>query len=146
MSTFVCPNCTMLQCNGACLYQKPIEQPVNPKTLAGSKKQSLFCNTTIAAAYANRINATGAAKYGRYNWLGSKLTLSVYIDAIERHLLLLKLGQDLASDSQLHHLGHILQTAAIALEATLVGNMVDDRTKVSEEHIKVLEDILCNKK
>ena len=69
----------------------------------------------------------GAEKYGAYNWRITRVRMSIYLDAMERHLLALRDGEDAASDSQVSHLGHILASAAILADAWAAGTLIDDR-------------------
>jgi hypothetical protein len=101
----------------------------NPKDIEGRKKVPLGLLPAagkIAGALACQY---GAGKYGPYNWRDQAISYSVYLDAIERHLLALRDGEDAAPDSKVHHLGHIIAGAAIALDAIAVGKMKDDRPK-----------------
>jgi hypothetical protein len=69
----------------------------------------------------------GAKKYGPYNWRAKKVVASIYIDAAMRHLATWFEGQETASDSKVHHLGHAIACCAILLDAQATGNLVDDR-------------------
>ncbi len=68
--------------------------------------------------------------YGPYNWRQSDpLSLTMYLDAIERHILRLRDGEDVAPDSLVHHLGHIIADCSIMLDCIAIGNLKDDRPK-----------------
>lgn len=69
----------------------------------------------------------GAAKYGAYNWRDISVSAHTYVDAAKRHLDLWFEGQELASDSKVHHLGHALACCAILLDAQECGRLIDDR-------------------
>lgn len=69
----------------------------------------------------------GATKYGAYNWRNKSVSASIYIDAAKRHLDLWFEGQEFASDSKVHHLGHALACCAILLDAQECGRLIDDR-------------------
>lgn len=57
------------------------------------------------------------------------IPLSIYIDAMIRHLLALREGQDCAPDSGLPHLAHIMAGASIVLDAAACGTLIDDRVQ-----------------
>lgn len=82
-----------------------------------------------AAAYYGAYQAGDKQQgYGPYNWRsGPAISMTVYLDALERHILALRDGEDNAADSGVHHLGHIIAGAAIVLDAHSVGNLIDDR-------------------
>ena len=51
-----------------------------------------------------------------------------HIDAAIRHLLALKEGEDVATDSQIPHAAHVMAGMSIVLDAAACGTLVDDRT------------------
>lgn len=53
--------------------------------------------------------------------------MTVYLHAIERHLLALWDGEDVTDDSGVPHLGSIVACAAILADAREGGFLVDDR-------------------
>lgn len=82
-----------------------------------------------AAAYYGAYQAGDKQQgYGPYNWrIGPAISMTVYLDALERHILALRDGEDIAADSGVHHLGHVIAGAAIVLDALAIGNLIDDR-------------------
>lgn len=107
----------------------------NPKDLIGAKKVALGllpAAGVIHGADAAHYGAYRAGKdgkgYGPYNWRsGPPVYMTIYLDAIERHILALRDGEDIATDSGVHHLGHVIAGAAIVLDAISVGQLFDDR-------------------
>lgn len=100
----------------------------NPKDLAGQKKAPLRYVPPMLMIAASGPMAQGAEKYGPYNWrTGPKIHLSLYLEAIMRHLLMVMDGQDLDKDSGKLHLAHIAATCAVILDAYACGQLVDDR-------------------
>jgi hypothetical protein len=99
----------------------------NPKDLLGVLKVSLGLVPAAGKIYAAVAMADGAKKYGPYNWRDKKVKLSVYLDAIERHLLAYRDGEDCASDSKLPHLAHIIACGCILADAIEGGFLIDDR-------------------
>lgn len=100
---------------------------VNPKDLLGNKKVSITKLPAVAMIHGAHAMMNGAEKYGAYNWRSKPVIASIYIDAIERHALAWFEGHETATDSGVHHLGHLIASAAILLDAIETGNLVDDR-------------------
>lgn len=102
-------------------------ETANPKDLVGCKKVQLGLFPAAAKIYGALALQDGATKYGPYNFRDKKITYTTYLDAIERHLLALRDGEDCADDSKLHHLCHILGCAGILADALESNNLIDDR-------------------
>jgi hypothetical protein len=114
---------------------------VNPKDLLGIKKAPLHLVPPALALWVSQVLgfsagllpsvATGLLKkvaYGPYNWREKPVRLSIYLDAIERHLLALKDGQDCDEESGFLHMAHIAANCAIYFDAKQLRCLVDDRT------------------
>lgn len=100
----------------------------DPKRVAGSRKPGTWNVPDVATFHMAQAMDDGARKYGRFNWRrGSGVNLSVYINAMQRHLSAFKEGEDFASDSGVHHLAHLMAGAAILLDAGAHGKLIDDR-------------------
>lgn len=104
----------------------------NPKDLAGAPKVSTTLVPEIAVIELAQAFRDGARKYSPYNWRHAPVKTTVYLDAMERHLMLYRAGQDKASDSMLSHLTHIMSGCAILLDAELNGTRIDDRHKLPD--------------
>lgn len=103
---------------------------MNPKDEAGSRKAPLQYVPPALVIEASKALEQGAMKYGPYNWrTGPRITLSLYLAAIERHLLAFQDGEDNAPDSGISHIGHIAATCGVILDALACGNLLDDRIK-----------------
>lgn len=100
---------------------------VNPKDLIGVTKVPMHLFPSAGKIYGALAMQDGAQKYGPFNWRQYPVKMTIYCDAIERHLDALKDGEDYADDSGVHHLGHVLACAAIMLDAEACGQLVDDR-------------------
>jgi hypothetical protein len=100
---------------------------VNPKDLVGNTKVSLSKLPPIAIAHAAMAMMDGADKYGAFNWRDKDVIASIYVDAALRHLYCWFEGQERATDSKVHHLGHAIACCAILLDAQATGHLVDDR-------------------
>jgi hypothetical protein len=83
----------------------------------------------------------GANKYGRMNWRTTEVTPSIFYDAIQRHLeKWYHEGEQRATDSGVHHLGHAMAGCAILLDAELVVPEVfrDDRPTAAVDIFRLL--------
>ncbi len=99
----------------------------NPKDLLGVKKVSLTKFPATALVHGAHAMMDGARKYGPFNWRGNAVIASIYIDACMRHLTAWFDGEETASDSGVHHLGHAMACLGILLDAQETGNLIDDR-------------------
>lgn len=99
----------------------------NPKDLLGMKKVSITKVPATALAHCAHAMMNGADKYGAYNWRDKAVYASIYVDACFRHLTAWFEGEEIATDSKVHHLGHAMACLAIILDAKETGNLIDDR-------------------
>jgi len=99
----------------------------NPKDLYGSVKVDISKVPAIGIAHEAMAMMDGADKYGPYNWRDKPVIASIYVAAGIRHFLDWNEGQELASDSHAHHLGHAKACAGILLDAQHRGVLIDDR-------------------
>lgn len=123
---------------GTTTIEKGVDE-TNPKDLIGIKKVSMGLLPAAGKITGALAMKHGAQKYGPYNWRDKKIRMTVYLDAIERHLLALQDGEDFASDSGIKHLGHIIAGASIILDAEEGEQLIDDRHKVSGPAPALLE-------
>lgn len=105
----------------------------NPKDLVGNTKVSITKFPVIGTIMGAMAMMDGAAKYGAYNWRDKEVIASIYIDAAKRHLDCWFEGQEEASDSKVHHLGHAIACCAILLDAQSKDKLVDDRPVIRDE-------------
>lgn len=105
----------------------PEPDQTNPKDLMGVKKAPLFLVPNVARIYMSLVFKHGADKYGAFNWRNKKVRRSIYIEAIDRHLIALAAGEDKDPDSGLPHEAHIMACCAIMLDAKSVDCLIDDR-------------------
>jgi hypothetical protein len=99
----------------------------NPKDLIGITKAPLRFVPPVLMVLAAPAMADGAKKYGPYNWREKKVRLSVYLEAILRHLLAYADGEDDDQDSGHLHLSHIAANVGILADALYGDNLLDDR-------------------
>jgi ribosomal protein S17E len=100
----------------------------NPKTQFGVVKPNTFAVDPIAEYVMGLAMLQGQLKYGLYNWIDDPVSITTYLDAAKRHLDLYKLGQDLASDTDVEHLGHVMACCNILISAKYHNKLHDDRT------------------
>ena len=100
----------------------------NPKDLLGIKKPpNLSVIPSSALIHMGRAMQNGANKYGPFNWREHPVKSGIYVDAAIRHLSAWQDGEEDASDSGVHHLGHAMACMGIILDAQEVGNLIDER-------------------
>lgn len=99
----------------------------NPKTIMGMAKPSTFGIPASAKLELAAAMADGRQKYGLMNWRERPVSISVYMDAIDRHLMAFHDGEEVACDSGVHHLGHVMACCAIIIDAKSCGTLNDDR-------------------
>lgn len=103
----------------------------NPKDSVGALKVSFGVCPQIARIYWALAMMDGANKYGEMNWREKKVKMSVYLDAIDRHLTSLRAGEDLDHDpvsgAVVPHSGRIMACCSIIEDARASGNLIDDR-------------------
>lgn len=99
----------------------------NPKDLIGSKKAPLGLVPPALEIGAAEAMANGAEKYGPYNWRETPVEYMTYLAAIKRHVDALIDGEDVAPDSGIHHLKHIVAGGGILLDSLGLGTLIDNR-------------------
>lgn len=99
----------------------------NPKTVVGLSKPSLFAIPPSAMIEEGKAMAQGRVEYGVLNWRAKRITFSTYYDALMRHLLALRDGEDIDPKSGAMHLGHIRANAGLMIDAIAHDMMTDDR-------------------
>ena len=119
----------------------------NPKDMLGAKKPDATKVPAIAIAHESLAMMDGAGKYDAYNWRANKVVASIYIAACKRHLDLWFEGEEEASDSGCHHLGHARACLGILLDAQETGNLLDDRpaTETSRGVLQRVYDKISSK-
>lgn len=111
----------------------------NPKDAIGATKLPMSWVPTAVTRYAALAFTEGALKYGRYNWRASGVRMSIYLDALHRHLSKLQDGEWCDGDhlgldadgnpqgTQVPHLASIIACAGIILDAWECDKITDDR-------------------
>ena len=101
---------------------------IDPKGAAGASKIQLQLVPPILNRGVASVMATGASKYGAWNWRSTTVLATTYIGAIRRHLDAWQDGQDMDPESGVSHLAHVAANCAILLDAGSVGTLDDDRS------------------
>lgn len=101
----------------------------NPKDAIAAKKPDLSLVPPALTIATSKAMEDGARKYGPYNWRDKKVRARVYVAAAQRHLLAWLDGEETATDSGAHHLGHAAACLGILLDAQAGGHLEDDRPK-----------------
>lgn len=99
----------------------------NPKSAFGDTKISLVLCSPIAKAIWATAQFLGLTKYGAWNWRVSGVRASTYISAIGRHLDAFVSGEENDPVDGTDHLGAIMASAAIIIDARAAGKLNDDR-------------------
>jgi len=81
----------------------------------------------IGSIHGAQATGEGLIKYGPYNWRVRPIDLMEYIGAMERHIARLKDGEWRDKKSKCTHLGHIIATSSIILDAEQCGMLIDSR-------------------
>lgn len=101
--------------------------PPNPKQRYGDLKVPLGLVPPAARVYAALGHAEGAEKYGPFNWRETAVEAMTYVHAAQRHLDAWMDGNDLDPDSGKPHLGHVLASINIIIDALECGKLIDNR-------------------
>jgi len=94
---------------------------MNEKDVQGAKKSPLRFVPPSMIVFAAPAFAEGARKYGAYDWRETPISYSAHLEAVERHYLALKDGEDFAPDSKIHHLAHLEAAVGVIIDAMLHG-------------------------
>ena len=99
----------------------------NPKDVIGSTKLPLSLVPETSLAWQAMAHLHGAMKYGAWNWRTAGVRVSIYVDAIKRHIAAWWSGEDFDRDSGLPHLAHVVACCNILLDAHFCKMLTDDR-------------------
>lgn len=102
---------------------------LNPKDLVGAVKTPLGLLPWTGLVQVAGVFAKGAEKYGAYNWRtpGQPVQHVTYVAAAFRHLAAYMDGQTLDPETGCNHLAHAACGLLILLDASAVGNAIDNR-------------------
>lgn len=102
-------------------------KPSNPKDMIGSKKLPMHLVPDAINIYAAMGFLEGALKYGKFNWRVAGVRMSIYLDAIERHLSKFRSGEWADPVTKVPHMASVLCCVGIILDAHMSGKLTDDR-------------------
>lgn len=112
------------------------ERTEDVKKAAGMVKPQLVLMPPIAEELICKVLASGAAKYGEWNWRLSGVEMTTYVSAIKRHLAAVHSGEWLDPESGVPHVAHIAASCCILMDADNLGLL--DREVVKPKQIKKL--------
>lgn len=102
-------------------------RPTNPKKACGAAKPTLSYVPTTSLYLLGLAHMDGGVKYGSHNWRESDIDARTYLDAAMRHLTAWWEGEDVAPDSGLPHLAHVMACCSLVLDAEVCGALTDNR-------------------
>jgi len=113
----------------------------NPKLAIGNiaLPMTLLSPITIATGCLGKLN--GKLKYGGSNYIGTKVIMSTYMDAIARHFAKIQLGEDVDSVDNVPHWGAIIANIDIILSAKAAGTLIDDRLR-SDGQLEAIKELV----
>ncbi len=100
---------------------------VNPKAQIGSHALPMGMISPLFSAHVALGKLNGAEKYGLANYIGTEVVMSIYLDAIQRHLDKIKMGEVVDEVDGVNHFGAIGANCDIILSAQAAGTLIDDR-------------------
>jgi hypothetical protein len=104
-----------------------VSNGLNPKAQIGSYALPMGMISPLFAAHVALGKLNGAEKYGLANYIGTEVVMSIYLDAIQRHLDKIKMGEVVDEVDGVNHFGAIGANCDIILSAQAAGTLIDDR-------------------
>ncbi len=107
-------------------HLRNLKKDTNPKDAIGSKKAPL---STLPWPVLYELGAAmleGACKYRRHNYRVAGVRASVYFDAAMRHLVAWWEGEDIDSDSGVHHITKCIAGLLVLRDAQMQGKLAQD--------------------
>lgn len=146
-----CPHVTLCKFRGSCAitdkpvanelaHKHPDAKETNPKSVAAKNKVSTSLIPPVALIELSQQLRAGAIKYGPMNWREKPIAVSVLLDAIDRHMMRYRAGEEVSQDDGRPHLAAIMSSCAIILDAAIHGTLLDDRYHM--ENPEAITDIL----
>lgn len=99
----------------------------NPKQALGLSSIPMNLLSPLACAYGSLGKLNGKLKYGGSNFIGTEVIMSIYMDAIRRHLDGIMAGEEFDPADGVPHFGAMLANIDIILCARAAGTLIDDR-------------------
>lgn len=102
-------------------------KPTNPKDRIGCRKAGMSCVPASVLAELGVAMTEGALKYQPYNYREAGVRMSVYYDALLRHMFAFWEGEDIDPDSGVSHVTKAIATLVVLRDAMMQGMCTDDR-------------------
>ncbi len=99
----------------------------NPKDAVGVKKGPISTVSGPVMAEMGVAMLEGARKYGAHNYRVMGVRASVYRNAAWRHIAKYWAGQDIDSDSGIHHITKAMASLMVLRDAQIFNKCTDDR-------------------
>lgn len=99
----------------------------NPKDIVGVRKAPMSTVPSRVMLEVGLAMLEGARKYGRHNYRIAGVCASVYYDAAMGHIMSWWEGEDIDTDSGLHHLIKAMASIAVLRDGQHMENWIDDR-------------------
>lgn len=114
----------------------------NPKEYDADTRLPVGLCPPILTIRVAAIMRWGANKVGRWrwNWRDNPVSLTTYLDAIERHLLAARAGEEFDAETGESHVAHIAANCGIILDAQLAGTLVNDLPKNNPSVAPILKE------
>lgn len=106
---------------------EPADNLANPKQANGDKKVKVQYIPPIAIIALGEALGEGGVKYGPFNWRDKPVEVLTYVGGMLRHLLAYMDGEDVDPEGGKLHLGGLMANAAILIDATHCGTIIDNR-------------------
>lgn len=106
------------------IYKKP---DTNPKQALGLSNIPMTMLSPLANMYGSIGKLNGALKYGTSNFIGTEVIMSIYLDAIKRHISAIEAGEEFDPFDGVPHYSAILANVDILLCSRAAGTLIDDR-------------------
>jgi hypothetical protein len=103
------------------------EKPTNPKDALGIKKAPLHCVPCGPLYELGLAMMEGGRKYGSHNYREIGVRFSTYYDAAQRHINSWWEGEDIDSESGVHHIVKAIACLFVLRDSMLMENCEDDR-------------------
>lgn len=116
----------------------------NPKDLLGQTKYPMSLVPSTVLAELALAMFEGSRKYGAYNYRSIDIRMSIYYDAVFRHLISWFEGEDIDPDSGVHHVTKAISSLVVLRDGMINGKVIDDRPINSGNTSEHFQE--CNKK
>jgi hypothetical protein len=111
----------------------------NPKQANGDKKVKVQYIPPSAIIALGEALGEGGVKYGPFNWRDKPVEVLTYVGGMLRHLLAYMDGEDVDPEGGKLHLGGLMANAAILVDATHCGTIIDNRPKKGHSGDRIRE-------